>query len=375
MPDSTSKYDTAESRWAGVGPYYAMFPADFANRVIEKYSSVGDTVLDPFAGRGTAVFSAHSKGRTGIGVELNPVGWVYSQVKLRPAESDAVLDRLKHIGRLARRRTSPPGLPVFFDWCFSVPVQRFLLVARKHLDWRRNRADRTLMALLLVNLHGKREAALSNQMRQTKSMSPDYAVNWWAERGMRPPELNPVEFMQNRIAWRYARGTPRGGRSFVRLGDSTECLPQVKARTTKMELAPASLLLTSPPYCGVTNYHYDQWLRLWLLGGPPHARKVPGNHRGKFYDRQKYRELLLRVFRSAKPLLKPEAVVYVRTDHRKVTLDITAEVLREVFPNSRMYRRDQPVDKPTQTHLFGNTTEKTAEVDLALFPKKSGRSI
>lgn len=32
------------------------------------------------------------------------------------------------------------------------------------------------MALLSVHLHGKRADSLSNQMRQTKSMSPEYAI-------------------------------------------------------------------------------------------------------------------------------------------------------------------------------------------------------
>ena len=40
------------------------------------------------------------------------------------------------------------------------------------------------MALLMIDLHGKRESALSNQMRQTKAMSPQYAIGWWKERDL-----------------------------------------------------------------------------------------------------------------------------------------------------------------------------------------------
>src|SRR6059058_5476744 len=101
MGDSSGKYETAESRWAGVGPYYAMFPVEFADHVIQKYTSFGDTVLDPFAGRGTAIFSAAVKGRHGMGVEVNPVGWVYSQAKLHPANHDDVIERVRQIGWLA----------------------------------------------------------------------------------------------------------------------------------------------------------------------------------------------------------------------------------------------------------------------------------
>ena len=62
------------------------------------------------------------------------------------------------------------------------------------------------MALLLVHLHGKRTDSLSNQMRQTKSLSPQYAVRWWDERGLEPPDIDPVEFMKKKLKWRYAKG-------------------------------------------------------------------------------------------------------------------------------------------------------------------------
>jgi len=323
MGDSSGKYETAASRWAGVGPYYAMFPVEFSNHVVKKYTLSGATILDPFAGRGTAIFSAAMNGRNGMGIELNPVGWVYSQAKLNTATKADVLERLGEITRLAERRTSRPRLPLFFSWCFSQPVRQFLLTARKHLNWRHCRVDCTLMALLLVNMHGKRESSLSNQMRQTKSMSPGYAVKWWKERNLRPPNVDPVEFMESRIKWRYAKGTPVTKNSFVYLGDSTIRLRDVEERADQLSLPRASLLLTSPPYCGITNYHYDQWLRLWLLGGPPNALSISGRHRGKFTDQQKYKQLLFEVFSKSKPLLDQNATIYVRTDHRKLTLDMT----------------------------------------------------
>ncbi len=224
------------------------------------------------------------------------------------------------------------------------------------------------MALLLVNLHGKREASLSNQMRQTKSMSPDYAVNWWKERNLRPPIVDPIAFMEKRIKWRYTKGVPVGSDSFVYLGDSTVRLRDVRKRANRLSLPPATLLLTSPPYCGITNYHYDQWLRLWLLGGPPNALAISGRYKGKFADQQKYKELLFNVFSRARPLLDENAVVYVRTDHREITLKMTTSVLEEVFPTKRMFRYSRQVEKPTQTHLFRNKIEKSAEVDIVLLP-------
>lgn len=365
-------FDSAERRWAGLGPYYAMFPADFANRVVRSYTQVGELVLDPFAGRGTALFSAATQGRAAVGIEINPVGYVYAKTKLAPARHDDVLGRIRQISRAANTKRCADdarALPMFFRRCFAPGVRRFLVAARERLDWRRSCVDRTVMAILLVYLHGKRDAALSNQMRQTKSMSPQYAVRWWEERGMSPPQLDPVEFFERRLSWRYAKGVPECEQSAVYLGNCLMVLPRIKQMISERVLPKAKLLFTSPPYHGITNYHYDQWLRLWLLGGPPHAKRNGNGVCGKFENREKYTALLDRVFRLAKGALHRDATIYVRTDARRFTRTTTIDVLREVFPEKTMAVRRRPVNGATQTRLFGDFGKKAGEIDLVLEPK------
>lgn len=369
MGQTRRTYQTAAARWAGVGPYYAMFPVPFADAVVSNYTVPGDVVLDPFAGRGTSIFSAAVQGRIGLGIELNPVGWVYARAKLKPASREAVEGRIFELGKLAEHYRRPADeLPEFFQLCFAPGVRRFLLAARDHLDWRGSQTDRTTMALLLVNLHGKRTDSFSNQMRQTKSMSPEYAIRWWRHRHMAPPALDPVAFLTKKLAWRYARGRPDSGASQVYLGDSVTKLPELIAKAKSGKLSRASLLFTSPPYFQLTNYHYDQWLRLWLLGGPPSTARIGGRHRGKFEHRDVYRALLERVFRAAACMMRRDAVVYVRTDRRAFTYETTLEVLREAFPRKRLFQRLRPVQGPTQTQLFGSCIPQPGEVDLVLLP-------
>ncbi|MEX2375059.1 MAG: DNA methyltransferase [Dehalococcoidia bacterium] len=364
-------YESAERRWAGIGPYYAMFPTEFADRIISRYTEPGDAVLDPFAGRGTAVFSAAHQGRHGIGIEINPVGWVYAKTKLGPATKRSVEKRLRELGDLSQQYSEEAReLPVFFKRCFTPQVRSFLLAARDDLDWRESRVDRTAAALLLVYLHGKKDAALSNQMRQTKSMAPDYAVRWWRERKMTPPRIDPIAFMIQRLNWRYAKGIPGTAESSVYLADSATLLSRLGEVVRGKGRERASLLFTSPPYFALTNYHYDQWLRLWLLGAPPNARRVPGTTelRGKFEHPERYEQLLRAVFAAAAERLSRNAVVYVRTGTDEVTHETTNRVLREVFPNKRSRSYQRPYSRPTQTSLFGDRREKAGEVDLVLYP-------
>ena len=97
------KYNSASARWAAVGPYYAMFPTLFADDVVARFTEPGDWVLDPFAGRGTAVYSAAIADRHGVGIELNPVGWLYGATKL------GVAPRARRRGEARRDRARRPA--------------------------------------------------------------------------------------------------------------------------------------------------------------------------------------------------------------------------------------------------------------------------
>jgi hypothetical protein len=361
---------SATGRWSRIGPYYAMFPVDFAFEVVAEYSRPGDAVLDPFAGRASSIYAAAALGREGCGIEINPVGWLYGHVKLRPADEGEVIARLRGVCQSSKsiRGEVLDCLPSFFRSCFAPEVLRFLIAARAALNWRSNAADATLMALLLVYLHGKREESLSNQMRQGKAMSPDYALRWWADREMPPPMVDPYEFMRQRVEWRYMKGLPEVGRAQVMLGDCLSHLPTIRQAVCAGLTRPFSLVFTSPPYCGVTDYHYDQWLRIWLLGGRPWPTKPPGPSQGRFVSRDHYERLLHSTFAGLAPTLDDNAVIYVRTDAREFTYETTTKILRMLFPRKHILRIARPFLRRTQTALFGDATPKPGEVDIILTP-------
>jgi DNA methylase len=359
------------TRWCSLGPYYAMFPVSFARKVIASYTREGDAVLDPFAGRGTSVFCALESGRHALGVEINPLGWIYGQTKIGPAALHKVLDRIDEVGHASKRfERQAELLPEFFQVCYSCRVRSFLVAARSLLRWRTHSVDRTLMAFLLVYLHGKVEAdgptALSNQMRQTKAMAPDYSVRWWKTNGFAlPPKLDPTAFLKQRIVWRYADGAPGWDAEVLRLGDCRCVLPRhrrTRANTFK-------LLFTSPPYRGVTSYYYDQWLRFWLLGDTEHPSRKGVRWKSKFDSRVAYEGLLERAFASSLRLLTPDAVVYVRTDARPQTFESTRAILKRLFPGKAMKCTPAPYVRATQTSLFGDHNQKPGEIDIILRPR------
>lgn len=369
MTVKKTKKNTAESIWAHFGPYYAMFPLSFALGIIEKYSKKGDLILDPFAGRFTSIYAGSVLERKSIGIEINPVGWLFGYAKLHPAKKEDVVIRLNDI---YKRRIYYGGsackLPAFYHMCFCDEVLKFLLSARENLDWRNNQVDATLMAFLLVYLHGKKGQSLSNQMGITKSMGMDYSIAWWKKNGLEtPPLINPYEYMLGRINWRYRKGIPNVEENSVLLGDSTQELNKV-SNLLKESNEKISLLFTSPPYCAITDYHADQWLRLWLLGGSEKLVYSKEKYKGRFGKQDEYQELLDTVFSKCKELMSDNAIIYVRTDAREFTLETTLKVLKNHFPDYAISKRVNKLRKnsKSQTILYGNKSSKPAEVDIIL---------
>lgn len=360
--------NTAESRWSRFGPYYAMFPIDFAFHVVDKYSKPGDKILDPFCGRGSSIYAGSILGRYGTGIEINPLGWLYSNVKLQPARKEKVLTRLAEINDLKENyAVQVEDCNEFFRICYCDEVLKFLLAARENLDWKNKNADRTLIAIIAIYLHAGLGEGLSNQMKQTKSLGMQYSIDWWKKNNLTiPPEINPYEFIRNKIEWRYKFGVPKRCNSIVKLGDSCKITSQMD----KKEQNQYSLLFTSPPYCGITNYFMDQWLRLWLLGGPFEPEYSKEEHKGRFINKDKYKELLNTVFGNCATLMKPNATIYVRTDSRDFTFNTTKEILKDKFPNHKIEIKKEPVssNRKTQTDICGNSSKAREEIDIILHP-------
>ena len=351
---------SAEGRWKGFGPYYAMFPVDFARDFIDRYSKPGDTIIDPFCGRGTSNYVAKILERNSIGCDVNPVAWVYSKAKTDPVrQTGRLMRRVREIWE-SQTKSDRESENEFQKYAWSKTVLTFLNSARRELDWKCSKTDWTLAGIILVYLHGKLGGGLSNQMRQSKSMAPDYAVRWWKQRNMFPPEIDPVRFLKERILWRYEKGLVINKYySKIYLGDARKYF-------NRQLTSEATLLITSPPYMGVTNYEYDNWIRLWALGGPAQPTRDQSQRYGNKDD---YQKMIRQVFRTSQNLLADDACIVVRTDRRRFTLETTANAMYDIWPQHKLFGRKNLVSKPTQTALFGDKTEKPGEIDLISLPK------
>ncbi|MFO0649862.1 MAG: DNA methyltransferase [Polyangiales bacterium] len=244
--------------------YMGSFPPGLPRYFIEQFSDPGDVVLDPFSGRGTTALEACVAGRVGIGVDLNPLAAILTDVKVDPPSFEQTILRIAELERsyvpTPVGDRAPPEIKMLFEEGTTLPQ---LLHMKERLD-PTDRVDRFLLASLAGILHGNHtrdvvsSRCLSVSMPNTFSMSPGYLEKYIRTKGLVRPPFNAFEKLRLRMEHEFAEGVPlRKGRGLR--GD---------ARTLTSVIPPGSvkLIVTSPPYLNVVRYGKFNWIRLWLLG-------------------------------------------------------------------------------------------------------------
>ena len=349
--------NTAAGRWYGFGRYYAMFPQSFIHDVVMNLTKPEETVLDPFCGRGNAPFAATVLGRHALGIDVNPIAWLFAATKLQPATNpEQVTTRLLEIDK-ARRPSDRRSHSRFETMAWAPDIRALLKTARRELDWRNSVVDRTLMAFITLHMQDKQGCGLSNVMSPTIAFSPTYAVKWWTAKGFsHPPNVDPVAMLEAKIRRRYQYGVPGQSHGKVLWGDSRQ---ELASQTT----VDAALLVTSPPYCGVTDYWNDHWIRLWMLGYP--FRKN-WSKSARFENQQQYLDLITNVFRESRNHLKKGAAIIVRSDQRRSTAEMCVAAMRAVWPERQLLVRSTTAPYAGISNNHGRGGRKAKEIDLLM---------
>lgn len=301
-------------RFHAICPYFAMFPEEFVQRHL-AWSKPGDLVLDPFCGRGTTVFESLLRGRNAIGCDVNPVAVCVSRAKADPPTLQAVLSRIRQLEEAcfeADRNSRPTE---FFRWCFHPETFHQVAFLRNTLKWKRRRDDCFIAAMSLGLLHGESHRTplcFSNRMPRTISTKPDYSVRWWRARDLHAPKRDVFAILREMTAFRFSSEPAE------RRGRIAHCDVRRASQRFADVLGRVTLVITSPPYLDTTNYREDQWLRLWLLGGPT----IPNAHNVKHDDRHRssptYWRFLEDAWAGIALLLAPKAHAVVRIGGRRL---------------------------------------------------------
>lgn len=297
-------------RFHSICPYFAMFPETFVRRNVLAWSNREDVICDPFSGRGTTVFESLLNGRRAVGCDTNPVAVCLSKAKTDSPRYGEIMTRLAALEKTSRKFAprAPELKDEFFKLCFHEETLRQLLFLKKELDWRKDRTDCFIGALALGCLHGeshRTELCFSNRMPRTISTKPAYSVRWWRQQRCLPPRRDVFSILRTSAEYRYQSPRPHL-RGRVVEGDARRAAVLLRPYRDRVKL-----VITSPPYLDITDYHEDQWLRLWFLGGP--SKPVTGQGKDDRHRRiEAYWQFLREAWEGVVPLLQEYAQIVIR---------------------------------------------------------------
>ena len=234
------------------------FPPSLAHYFVMKYSRIGDVVLDPFSGKGTAPLEACLNGRIGVGNDLSPEAYVLTRAKVRPVPKRRVLEWIDY----AERRLDPSSYDVSgvdddVRAFYSNYTLRQILAVRDLIDEIDDEdLANFIKAMMLGILHGPTKIHLSVRCSHSFSMAPRYIKRYVKENGVKKPKRDVLKCLRIKAERVFKDGIP-SVKGFAYMDD---------ARSLPIEDESVDLVVTSPPYFNMQTYAWDNWLRLWFLG-------------------------------------------------------------------------------------------------------------
>jgi SAM-dependent methyltransferase len=250
--------------------YRACFKPQLPRFFILRLTARGETVYDPFMGRGTTVLEAALLGRVAIGCDINPLSEALVRPRLEPPNVRDVRQRLTEID-FSDQDEYPEDLLTFYHretLAEICALRKFLLTRQRErvLD----AVDRWIRMVAINRLTGHSPGFFSVYTlppNQAVSVKSQIRIN--RQRGQVPPRRNVPELILKKTNDLLRDCT----------ADSIELLQAVAPRalllnrsanhTPEIQPESVSLIVTSPPFLDVVDYAGDNWLRCWFGGIDP----------------------------------------------------------------------------------------------------------
>ena len=266
-----------------IHPYPCKFIPQIPNTLIQELSSIGDTVLDPFAGSGTTLVETLRLGRNAIGIDANPLSALICRVKTTKIEKEETRFILDLANELANKGNSLSSkqLPLFRkqgtedgtsssgkihpwikDWFEPHVIEELLLIKEHCLSIEATHIrELALVALSSIIVTVSKQDSDTRYVRKVKNIRPG-------------DTLKKFGVSLEQAIWKQ-------------LEFSSEIVTDVSAKIISgniLEKIPTpsfDLLVCSPPYPNAYSYHlYHRSRMLWLDMDPEMFKKEEiGSHR------------------------------------------------------------------------------------------------
>ena len=268
IPWFINEYWTARQRQAASVhevSYRACFKAQLPQFFIELLTERGDTVYDPFSGRGTTVIEAGLLGRRVISNDINPLSKILTYPRLAvpsPVEVEARLNEI-HFDESLK---ADLDLSMFYH----PKTEAEILSLKRYLDEKKRSGceddtDHWIRMIATNRLTGHSSGFFSvYTLPPNQAVSQESQVKINEKRKQKPEYRNTKKIIMRKTMTLLKRVHPDQV-SFLREAAKTAIfLEKDAAETGEIPDESVSLTVTSPPFLDIVQYSKDNWLRCWF---------------------------------------------------------------------------------------------------------------
>ena len=255
--------------------YRACFKPQLPRFFIERLTEPGETVYDPFMGRGTTVIEAALLGRVPCGCDINPLSVFLTRPRLNPPALAEVAERLETID-LADCEEVFEDLLVFYhpetlkEIC---SLRKYLL--KRETETALDTVDEWIWMIALNRLTGHSPGFFS-----VYTLPPNQAVSLKSQRKINesrsqtPPRRKVSELILRKSERLLSDCDQKVRGNLSQVSGNARLLTQRSSATPEIADHSVSLVVTSPPFLDVVDYAGDNWLRCWFIGVDPHSVNI-----------------------------------------------------------------------------------------------------
>jgi len=250
--------------------YRACFKPQLPRFFIERLTSPGAVVYDPFQGRGTTLLEAALLGRIPFGCDVNPLSAVLLIPRLDPPTCTEVARRLARID-FGCRAPERDDLLVFYhpETLTEISSLRQYLLERERAG-ELDRADRWIRMVAVNRLTGHSPGFFS-----VYTLPPNQALSIGAQKKINerrrqvPPRRSVPTLVLSKTRALLEDCTSGIRRRLGRVSRRACVLTGPATAADDIPSGSVDLVVTSPPFLDVVDYAADNWLRCWFCGVDP----------------------------------------------------------------------------------------------------------
>ncbi len=244
--------------------YRACFKPQLPRFFINLFTNKGDTVYDPFAGRGTTAIETGLMDRKVIANDVNPLSQILSEPRLALPPVRAIEKRLSEIPF-----DNKPENEIDLSMFYHFRTEAELLSLRKYLTSQKEESmdniDKWIRMVATNRLTGHSTGFFS-----VYTMPPNQAVSAKRQkiinsRRNQQPTYRDVRSIILRKTVQLTRNlSPDQVMRLRKASLSAQFLISDASDTKTIPAESVDLTVTSPPFLDVVQYSGDNWLRCWF---------------------------------------------------------------------------------------------------------------